>query len=160
MINSLNKFRNNVIRSHRVSEVLLGACVAWGNESGGITVTLNPGIGEVESGGKKYDFLVFSTHDSRYTPSWGPLNGPEIGSPEVLTLAFLPRVIPRGSILNRPVSKQEKRDAKGRRFYTDIQTGAPIMDTELTKGPLSSKRVASVCSDLRQDDPKSATKTT
>ncbi|MBI2009122.1 hypothetical protein HYS84_01780 [Candidatus Saccharibacteria bacterium] len=153
MIESLNSFRNRVLFQHKAPEILLGSCVAWGNVAGGITVTLNPGIGKVDINGEKRSFFVFSTHDPRYKHDWGPLNGPEVGSPEVMTLVFMPRIVPKGSIEDRKISKQEKSDRVSQRYFVDIQTHEPVMDTVLAEGPLTTSRVARICDALRNHLP-------
>jgi hypothetical protein len=154
IMDSLNSFRNQVILHHKAAEILLGSCVAWGNQSGELTVTLNPGIGKVAIGGKNHDFFIFSTHDPRYKPDWGPLNGPEVGSPDAMTLVFKPKVIPQDGIENRKLSKKEHKDSAGHRFYVDLQTGESVMNTALVPGPFTQERVSAVCDDLRKDEYK------
>jgi hypothetical protein len=155
LTDELDTYRNKVIKGHKAAEILFGACVAWSNDSG-ITVTLNPGIGEAYMDGKDRDFLIFSTHDPNYKPDWGPLNGPDVGSNQVMTLIFYPKVIPKGSIHNRHLSNREDKGKHGQRFYRDAQTGAPVMDTVLANGPLTEAHVSHICNILREDEPTAA----
>jgi len=151
---SLNSFRNRVLLKHQAI-ILMEACVAWPNDSGGVTVTWNPGIGEVPSaGGGKERYYIFSYHDSKYHPPWGPLNGAPMLSPQAMTLAFRPKHPIKGG-LDRKLSTHEARGANGISHYNDIQTGEPVMATALVKGPFTSKHVAEICVDLRDDTPLS-----
>ena len=151
MQESLNRFRNEVLTNHQ-AKIVLGACVAWENDTGGTTVTLNPGIGEFSSDTEKYDYLIFSAHNPKYNPDWGPLNGPEIGSESVITLVFMPDKPVKGG-LNRILSDKELETKNGQRHYTDTQTGEPVMNTALAKGPFTSEFVGDVCDALRYDEP-------
>jgi hypothetical protein len=151
---SLSDYRNGVLYKHQ-ARILMGSCVAWGNTSGGITVTLNPGIGEVNVNGRKKKYFIFSTHDKRYKPSWGPLNGPELLSVEPIVLAFHPDEPVKGGLL-RVLSAKQTRDRNHRTYYMDRQSGNHVLETILEDGPFTEKHVANVCNELRDDGPFSS----
>src|SRR3989344_5498227 len=127
MQESLNSFRNRVLMKHQ-ARILMSACVAWPNISRGITVTWNPGVGEVPVNGENESYFIFSTHNKKYKPSWGPLNGPFLGSPEAMVLVFQPTRSIKGGLL-RYLSTKEIRSKSGRSFYKDRQTGQPVMNS-------------------------------
>lgn len=148
---SLNEFRNRVLSKEQV-EIALGSCVVWANDTNDLTITLNPGIGRFKSSREEYDYFIFSGHNPHYNPDWGPLNGPEVGSEDVVTYVFKPDKPVQGGLL-RVLSDEELRGKNGQRYYKDKQTGLPVMNTVLIKAPTTSKHIADVCEALELDKP-------
>ncbi len=148
---TLNDYRNRLILKHQ-ARVLLDTCVAWNNAEGGTTVTWNPGVALEGSiiDKENRSFYIFSTHDPRYKPTWGPLNGPPISSKEASLFIFKPKHKIKGGV-DRRISKNEYKGKNGTRYYRDIQTGEPVINTLLYPELLDHGEIAEVCVALRDD---------
>lgn len=145
---TLNTFRNRVLFRHQ-ARIALGMCVAWPTTlpdgRPGTTVTLNPGV----AGLKQQEFYVFSTHDTHYRPTWGPLNGPEFLSPEAEVV-----IMTRGLVIDakseRSLSFAESHDEVNKSgYYSEVNTGQPVMDTILLPGEVAGSGLKRVCLELK-----------
>ncbi len=147
MQKTLNEFRNDVLLKHQ-ARIMLGTCVAWPNDGAGTTVTLNPGL--AESGGD--EFYIFSFHDPRYRPDWGPLNGPELLSADA-DLVIMTTDIAIDAKHPRKLSSREMEDSTGQRYFEDLKTKQPVMDTVLVPRRLSMSGITAVCAMLKNHKP-------
>lgn len=151
MLDNLNSFRRDVWNRHN-AQIFMGACVAWPNETGGLTVTLDPGLVSIGSGQSEQNYLIFTgREDKGPEATLLPMNGPAVGDGEVLTLAFRPKNIAGG--LNRELSSGVIHDRNGQAYYEDMQTALPVLDTALVSGPTSVDFVSSVCDALQHHQP-------
>lgn len=134
------------------AQIFMGACVAWPNATGGLTVTLDPGLVSIGSGQSEQNYLIFTGREGdRSKTTLIPMNGPAVGDQEVLTLAFRPKNIAGG--LSRELSPGVIHDGNGQAYYEDMQTGLPVLDTALVNGPTSANFVASACDALQYHKP-------
>ena len=157
---SLDDYRDKV-NFNKKARVALNSCVAWGNVSGGITVTQNPGIDTVRSGGETYSYFVFSYPDSdKKFPLIQQNNGPQA---KVAENGAVYGGGPSGSMLQVDLEKQKgylahasnRRLAEdptfadnGQIYHAVAETGVPVMNTAITDGPFTDKRVNALCADL------------
>ena len=142
---SMKIYRERVAKRHR-AQVLLGSCVAWENSTG-ITVTLNPGILLTKTGELYY---IFSAYDEHYQPPIIQMDGPQVVN--AMTLAFKPKNHTTGGS-DRKLSHNAVHDNNDQIYYEDQQSGEPVMNTALDRGPLTESNVAEICNDLRQHTP-------
>jgi hypothetical protein len=131
---------------------MLGACVAWDSAAapGNVTVTLNPGVANVDYGKGPEPYYVFSFYDERYNPPLIPNNGPSAS--DSLTLAFKPSERIKGGVV-RELTSEGFHDSNGQIYYKDIQSGEPVMNTIVLPGTLDASFVSGVCDKLRQHKP-------
>lgn len=157
MEQTLNRFRNDVLFKHE-ARIALGACVAWpsylSDGSPATNVTLNPGLAETEGD----EYYIFSTHDPRFKPSWGPLNGPKLLSPKADLL-----ILTKGHYIDaktpRKLLPREQKDKSGQRFFEDAKTKEPVMDTAIIPGILALHSIENACVALKQHRFSSLAKT-
>jgi hypothetical protein len=162
---SLNQYRDRV-NFNKKAHVVLNTCVAWGNVSGGITVTQNPGVDTVRSGGDTYSYFVFSYPDSdKKFPLLQQMNGPQAkvtengavygGGPSgsLLTIDLEKQKGYLAHATNRKLSDKPTFANNDQIYFEDAQTGQPVMNTVITDGPFTDKRVNAVCDALRQHAP-------
>jgi hypothetical protein len=162
---SLNDYRDRV-NFNKKARVVLNSCVAWGNVSGGITVTQNPGIDTVRSGGGTYSYFVFSHPDTdKKFPLIQQMNGPQAkvtengavygGGPSgtLLTVDLEKQEGYLAHAVNRKLSDKPTFADNGQVYHTDAQTGAPVMNTAITDGPFTDERVNAVCGALAEGGP-------
>lgn len=141
-------FRNDITKKKR-AKFFLGACVAWPNALEGITVTVNPGIAEIPE--SEESVLMFSATEDKKAknPELHMMNGPDVGSETVLTLAFDPGV--RGSI-TRNIKDKPKKFKNGQLSYVDKESGIPLSNTVVMPDtPPVVEVVEEVCTALRKD---------
>lgn len=146
MQRTLNDFRNMVLIKHE-ARLALGMCVGWpsylSDGEPATNVTLNLGIAESE--GREY--YIFSTHDPRFNPSWGPLNGPEFLSPDAeIVLMTTQNYI--NAKTPRKLLPEEEKDKTGQRYFEDYKTNEPVLDTAVIPGNLSVRGVKNACIEL------------
>lgn len=144
---ALYKFREDITKEGR-TRFLMGACVAWPNQEEGLTVTINPGIAEAETG---ESFLVFTSSDKQKSKKLEAtlMDGPEIGDPSVLTLAFNPN-IKKGS--PDTVKGKLVRRKNGQVTYVDEVSGKTLANTAiLPDTPPVVEIVEETCTALRKD---------
>ncbi len=162
---SLNDYRDRVNLSKK-ARVVLNTCVAWGNVSGGITVTRNPGIDTVRSTEGTYSYFVFAYPDNdKKFPLIQQNNGPQArvtengdvygGGPSgsLLTIDLEKQKGYLAHATNRALADQPTFADNGQVYHTDAQTGVPVMNTAITDGPFTDKRVNSVCDALKTGAP-------
>lgn len=146
-IAALHKFRQDITKKGQ-ARFFMGACVAWPNQDEGLTVTINPGIAEVETG---ENFLVFTASHKQKSKKLEAtlMDGPEIGDPRVLTLAFNPN-IKKGS--PDTVKGKLVRRKNGQVTYVDEVSGKTLANTAiLPDTPPVVEIVEETCTALRKD---------
>ena len=146
-IAALHKFRQDITKKGQ-ARFFMGACVAWPNQDEGLTVTINPGIAEVETG---ENFLVFTASHKQKSKKLEAtlMDGPEIGDPRVLTLAFNPN-IKKGS--PGTVKGKLVRRKNGQVTYVDEVSGKTLANTViLPNTPPVVEIVEETCTALRKD---------
>lgn len=159
---SLINFRERIL-VRRSARVLMGACVAWPNASGGITATINPGeVSYTDEGGDKVSYNAFSVLLDPQDPSTlTQLNGPELvkrkdGSLDGydnVALEFF-RKNGRVKLEVRPLSDQPTEDSQGRVYFRDRETGEPIMLTGLAPyAEFTETNIRAACDDLLHHQP-------
>lgn len=144
---AIYKFREDITKEGR-AKFLMGACVAWPNQLDGITVTINPGIAEPEG---SEGFLVFSAVEDKTAknPEVALMNGPEIGDPSVLTLAYNPKI--KKGFSEKVRGKIGKRK-NGQLTYVDTNSGKTLANTVvLPQVPPVLEIVEETCTALRKD---------
>ena len=145
---AIHKFREDMTKKGE-DRYLMGACVAWPNQSEGITVTLNPGVAQPEG---EDPFLVFSATDDTdpKNPDVVLMDGPVAGDPDVLTLAFRPNV--DGDFFDN-VQGKVKKQKNGQLSYVDVNSGESLANTVvLPKAPPVQEIVSAVCTALRKEE--------
>lgn len=144
---SLEKFRARAKKQSK-ARIFLGTCVAWRNVSNELTVTVNPGIADPKTGDP---YFVFSAHRPE-----GPradkvlMNGPEVGDPSVITLAFKQKgagIV--AGIFDRKITKVESQ-GHGQYSPSDAETKTPVINTEIIDAPLDTTFVGFICGALRE----------
>ena len=169
MFNSLVQFRQKIL-TRRQAKVMVGACIAWGNTSGGITVVLNPGQQTFKDGENTVDYPVFTRLSEPNDPSsLLQMNGPvTVTDPEGKILQDeagdnlaleLYKKDGRVSLQDRPISDQPIQDSQGRVYFKDARTHEPLMLTGLAPVPISEQNVADACDALRHHTALPGTKT-
>lgn len=162
---SLIQYRDRV-NFNKKARVVLNSCVAWGNVSGGITVTQNPGVDTARSGGDTHSYFVFSYPDSdKKFPLLQQMNGPQArvtengavygGGPSgsLLTIDLKKQKGYLAHATHRKLSDKPTFANNGQIYFEDAQTGQPVMNTVITDGPFTDKRVNVVCDALRENAP-------
>ena len=144
-LKSLNDFRRVLLLGHHAN-FISGACVAWESRDT-VAVTVNPGVAYL---GDDF-YFVFSRQYRTGTPPIMPMNGAFV-TDENLVMALDQRST--GEMSDRQVAKEVSYDPDGQAFYTDKETGAPLMKTKIVSGSLATVDVSKVCSEL---NPSTAT---
>lgn len=145
---AIHKFRQNMTEKGR-NMYMMGTCVAWPNQTEGLTITLNPGIAEPTG---EDSYLVFSAFDDTKPSKQDVIlmDGPIAGDPSVLTLAFKPK-IEEGFFDN--VQGKVKKQKNGQLSYVDTNTGESLANTVvLPKAPPVQEIVESVCTALIKEE--------
>lgn len=149
MQTALNNYRNGVLLRHQ-ARLALGLCVAWGTNlpdgRDGTTITLNPGI--MESEGQEY--LIFSTHNPFYNPSWGPLNGPSLDSQQADIIIMTKNPVIDAKTERKLSSTQSNDKFNPQAYYKDLSSGQPAIDTIILPGKVTSKGLERVCLELKE----------
>jgi hypothetical protein len=154
---TLQAYRQAVGRKHEAA-VALGVCVGWQN-SVGITVTLNPGLASgTAKDGSKLDFFAFSAVDP-VTNYYVIMNGPEqltvdgkSTRTDNLDAYIYDHDEEAAQNQMHKFTKVLTHDKNGQWYYTDAQTGEPLIDTVVTTGELTFDHLKQECNALRNHD--------
>lgn len=159
METALNAFRDDFYK-RRKADILMGFCMGWKNQSGGITVTYDPGLIGWQEKGQTVTAPVFEATDHiKQDGDVTLLNGPDTGDEGMITLVFDQSSI-RLPKLQRTIGSRLVHGNDGDVYHTDIEdTGWPLINTRLVAGPFTEKHVGDVCQALR-DDPAQRSGTT
>jgi len=150
MLDSLNSFRRDILTDH-TAQILLGACVAWPNAANGLTVTLNPGVASFKkSSGKKINYYVFESPDSRTASGLIEMNGLAVSDPQALTMVRPLEGIEGG--LQRKLAPKVVTDQNGQMHYEDLQSSQPVLNTALVSGPMTAEHAVNVCLALERQE--------
>lgn len=142
---SMAKVRQDFARHQ--GRVLLDLCVGWPNQSGGITVTIDPILASLKKPNRhKEEYYVFSAVDKNSDPDKIiPMDGPSLNSSLIATAIYH---FHRHQGEVRKISSLLHKDTNGQRYYTDTETHLPVMDTVVTGGPVRPQRFEDVCNAL------------
>lgn len=162
---SLRQYRDDVY-FHRRARVAMNTCVAWSNVSGGITVVENPGVSVeplTSPEDRSHAFFVFDYPDTDGKPPLlQQMNGPQTyvddknrvfgGGPSgtILSLELDKSKSYFAYVTERALGRKPMHANNGQVYYSDKQTGEPVMNTVFTNGPFNSDHVNKVCDQLRQ----------
>lgn len=155
---AMNAYRNRITKQ-RKARVLLGACVAWQNQEGSTTITLNPGLVTLpDAAGNDANHYVFSAYDERYDPALIQMDSPAVGSPEILTMVVQPDDARAVGLKEVSLSKEPLRDKYSHPYFTAVdEADTPVMKTMLAEGIQTSDDVMDVCVRLNDHVPPGKT---
>ncbi len=153
-LDSINRFRRQVLVQDK-ARVMLNTCVAWPSMSGGLTVTLNPGLGLTEDPKGFMDFYyVFSARDKRSNSGLVEMNGPSVQSPVTsINMAPSNNGINVNEVKTIALSPDPVAGPNGQLSYQEAKTHVPVLDTVIVSGPDTAAHAKSICEDLAAQRP-------
>jgi hypothetical protein len=156
---ALHDYSTRFNLQHRAA-IAMNSCVAWGDQNGGVAVTYNPGVVSLHGDHSFLQYLVFGEkvekvgQTDRLVVANGPLaittGGQTYDQTKKDTLQIYSGDGSGGNIWSRVSERLVSADpvpdsSSSGPYYTDVDTGQPVIRTELVSGSLDISTVAPVC---------------